>query len=225
MPWTKEVLPDGAIAYTSPAFRIQTDGLRLAAFSLPAGGERVCDLGTGCGCIPLWWLSQGVRPVVDGVDVQEEAVRLAAVSVEENGWQAWFRPLQQDWRALTLPAGEYDRVVCNPPYYAAGRGRTSPDAARDTARRDPRPGMTWIPAAARLLRHGGRLCVCYPPDRLPELLAALRAAGLEPKRLRLVQRRAESRPWLVLCEARKGGRPDLQIEPVWIEEASVCPEH
>lgn len=221
MPWTKEQLPNGFAAYTSPDFRFQADGLRLAAFAMPADGEKVCDLGTGCGCIPLWWLSQGAHPLVDGVDIQEEAIRLAEASVAANGWQERFWPLCQDWRGLTLPVGAYDRVVCNPPYYAAGQGRTSPDAARDTARQESAQGMAeWVSAAARLLRTGGRLCVCHRPDRLPALFSALRAAGLEPKRLQLVQRRVDTRPWLVLCEARKGGKPELQIEPVWIEEQS-----
>jgi len=38
-------------------------------------------------------------------------------------------------------------------------------------------------------------------------------AGLAPKRLRLVQGRAESAPSLVLLEGRKGGKAGLKIEP------------
>ena len=36
-------------------------------------------------------------------------------------------------------------------------------------------------------------------------------AGLEPKRLRLVQYRAEKSPSLVLAEGRKGARPGLEL--------------
>lgn len=59
----------------------------------------------------------------------------------------------------------------------------------------------------------------------------LREAGLEPKRMQWVQRRPDTSPWLLLCEARKGGRPGITVEPVWIEEICehkeepACPEH
>ena len=41
----------------------------------------------------------------------------------------------------------------------------------------------------------------------------LRAARLEPKRLRFVRHSAASAVSLVLLEARLGGKPGLQIEP------------
>ena len=218
MVWTKEILPYGGVAYTAPEFRFQTDSLRLAAFAKPQDGERVCDLGSGCGCIPLWWLDSGCRPIVDGIDCQEEGIRLATASAEENGWKDYFRPLLQDWHGLDLPFGEYDRVVCNPPYFAKDEGRISPDKRRKTARQEDGDGiMGWLSPAAKLLRDGGRLCVCYRPERLTALLSAMQEVGCEPKRLQLVQRRADTAPWLVLCEARKSAHHGLQIEPVWIE--------
>lgn len=183
MDWTRDRFPDGRVVYTSPAHRFQTDALRLAAFAMPADSERVCDLGTGCGSIPLRWLWRGLRPQIDGVDKQPEAIQLAAASAAENGWDAFFHPVQQDWEQLSLPAGAYDRVVCNPPYYAANSGGVSADPARRLARQDAGAGMNgWIDAAARLL----------------------------------------------LCEARKGGRPGLVVEPVLLEnehkEDAICPE-
>ena len=44
-------------------------------------------------------------------------------------------------------------------------------------------------------------------------MAALRRRGLEPKRLRTVQGAAASAPWLLLLEAKKGGRPGLAVLP------------
>ncbi|MGI6264800.1 MAG: tRNA1(Val) (adenine(37)-N6)-methyltransferase [Acutalibacteraceae bacterium] len=216
---TLERLENGFVAYTAPEFRFQSDAMRLAAFALPSPGERVCDLGTGCGCIPLTWYARGVDSPVDGIDVQREAVALAARSAAENGWSDRLRFFCRDWRQPGPEEG-YDRVVCNPPYFAAGQGRAARDERRKAARWEEEP-FGWVTAAAIRLRHGGRLCCCWRPERLADLLAALRAERLEPKRLRLVQNRADTPPWLVLCEARKGARPGLTIEPVWIEEDEV----
>ena len=68
-------------------------------------------------------------------------------------------------------------------------------------------------AAARALRWGGRLYLVHKPERLADLMVFLRAARLEPKRLRFVRHSAASAVSLVLLEARLGGKPGLQIEP------------
>ena len=68
-------------------------------------------------------------------------------------------------------------------------------------------------AAGRLVRNGGRFALVHRPERLADLLEALRSHGLEPKRLRLVQHRADAPPSAVLAEAVRQGRPGLEILP------------
>ena len=70
-----------------------------------------------------------------------------------------------------------------------------------------------LAAASRLLKNGGRFCICHRPERLADLLSGLRACSLEPKRLRLLLAApGDAVPWLVLCEAKKGAGPGLQME-------------
>ena len=81
-----------------------------------------------------------------------------------------------------------------------------------------------VAAASRLLRFGGRFCLCHRPERLADLCCALRARGLEPKRLRLVCRRAGDAPSLLLLETRRGGRPGLDIAaPLCLEDGAGRP--
>ena len=68
-------------------------------------------------------------------------------------------------------------------------------------------------AAAFLCRTGGSFSLVYKPERLSELLCAMSAHAIEPKRLRLVCNRAGDAPGLVLVEGRRGGKPGLRIEP------------
>lgn len=65
----------------------------------------------------------------------------------------------------------------------------------------------------RALRWGGRFFLVHKPERLVDLMTGLRAARLEPKRIRFVRHRAENAVNLVLIEARLGGGPGLQFEP------------
>ena len=65
----------------------------------------------------------------------------------------------------------------------------------------------------RTLRDGGHKKLCQRPEQLAEILAALRAARLEPKRLAFVKNRPNGAPWLFLVEAQKGRRTGLRVEP------------
>ena len=67
-------------------------------------------------------------------------------------------------------------------------------------------------AAGRLTKNGGRFALCHRPERLTDVLCALRAHNLEPKRLRLVSHRPGYPPSLLLVEAVRQGRPGLSIE-------------
>ena len=71
----------------------------------------------------------------------------------------------------------------------------------------------WCAAAGRLLKNGGRFALVHRPERLCDLFAALRSAGLEPKRLRLLQHGPDCPPSAVLLEAVRQGRPGLEILP------------
>ena len=128
-----------------------------------------------------------------------------------NGWE--IETVCGDIRELDrlFPAESFDLAAGNLPYWPA-RFPGSPDGERDLARRESCPPRDLCRAAARVLRRGGRLALVYPPERLTDLMTEMRAAGLEPKRLRLVQKR-EKPPCAVLLEGRKGAGPGLEIEP------------
>ena len=112
------------------------------------------------------------------------------------------------------PAGGFDLVVSNPPYFPPKAGRVSPQETRSVARSEVVCTLEDVcRAAGWLLRWGGRFCVVFPTERLAELLEMARRFGLEPKRLRLVQHDAVGAPGLVLLECRRGGKPGLRAEP------------
>ena len=63
------------------------------------------------------------------------------------------------------------------------------------------------------MKNGGRFALVHRPERLADLFAALRGAGLEPKRLRLVQHGPDKPPSAALVEAVRQGRPGLEVLP------------
>ncbi len=198
-----------------------TDTILLARFAAPRAGERAAELGAGCGAASLLWCLSSGEVRVDAVELQEKACGLLRRSVAENRLEERLAVHHADLRALegVLDAGRCDLVACNPPYQPAGSGKASDDPARRMARHEETCTLREIAqAAGRLLRFGGRFCLCQRPERLCDVLLALREASLEPKRLRFVQQREGSAPNLFLAEGKKGARPGLQLLPNLIIE-------
>ena len=177
----EEALGGGLFLSVDGEHRFGLDAFLLARFAAPRRGDRVADLGCGCGIVPfLLW--RDFRPArVDGVELQPAAVRLFARSVARSGNPPLY-PLEADLRRLEglLPAGAFDLVTCNPPYFRAGSGPAGASASARLARQEGSCTLEEVcRSAARLLRSGGRFCLCQRPQRLAEVLAALRGAGLE----------------------------------------------
>lgn len=207
--------PGGPVFFYDDAlFPPVTDTFLLSAFTRTKAGERVCDLGAGTGLLGLLLMVRQGELTLHNVELQPAALALAEKTMEENNLAAHQHCA--DLRALNgiLPAGNFDLVVSNPPYFAQGHGYAPRSDALRLARGEAGCTIEEVCAAAgRLLRWGGRLSVVYRPERLCDLLWAMRQAGIEPKRLRTVQSTPEAAPSLLLCEGRRGGRPGLSMEP------------
>ena len=209
-----EELKAGLYVCRSDVHSFGTDAFLLTGFCRYREKDLVCDLGTGCGIIPL--LMQRHRPPkkIWAVDIQPDAVEQLRLGIEKSGGRN-IEPICADLRDLPmLPAGQFDLVTCNPPYKAANSGIQSADAQRQTARHETAGDIRDICAAAsRLLQYHGRFCLCCRPERLADVICAMRENRIEPKRLRMVSKTPESAPWLFLLEGRKSAKPFMQIEP------------
>jgi tRNA1(Val) A37 N6-methylase TrmN6 len=194
----------GPYAYRQNETRLTGDTLALSEFATVSFGWRVCDLGCGAGALLLLLKAREPSLRLFGAEISPSAVGAAQENLARNGLDAAL--FAGDW-ADYAPGVRFELVVSNPPYYVRGRGKVSADPARALARAGDEGTLPSLcAAAARLLRHGGRFALCCPAFRLADGFAALRAEGLEPKRLRL-------RGKLALLEARKGGKPGLEVEP------------
>ena len=190
-------------------------GLRAPAPGSPSARTACCwpisRLTAACAALP----TSAAAPACSSNTVSTPA-QLCRNNLEANGLTGRAQILCADLREhrAVLPAGSFDLVVANPPYFAAGSGYTSPDPMRAHARDERTCTMQDICAAmAYLTRWGGSAALVHRPERLSELLCALTAAGLEPKRLRTVAHTAHAAPSLVLVEARRGGKPGLKLLP------------
>lgn len=198
----------------SPAYTFTTDSLLLARFAAIRDRETACDLGTGCGVIPLLWCA-GKTGRLTAVDVQEKACAQLNRSLALSGLEDRVTVVCADLRQKhpLLPSGTFDLVTINPPYYAVGTGKQSRESSDRLAKHETACALEdAVTAAARLLKNGGRFCLCQKPERLTDVLCTLRVHRLEPKRIRFAAQTAQKAPFLVLVEARRGGNSGVRVE-------------
>ena len=211
----EQLWPGGPVFRQAAHFRLGTDSVLLADFVRGGVHRRGVDLGCASGALMLL-LARDARLHMTGLELVEDAAVLARENLEANSLGPRSEIVCGDLRAhrTLFAAGSFDLVVANPPYYPVGSGGVSPDPDRAAARGELSCTLEDVcTAAAFLCRTGGSVCLVHKPERLSELLCALTAHAVEPKRLRLVCPRAESAPSLVLVEGRRGGRPGLTVEP------------
>lgn len=225
MPDTRlEYLGSGITAVVSSEHGFGTDALLLAYFAAPKKKNKACDFGTGCGIIPLLWCRQERTEKITAVEIQPEACRQVQSAIERNGLQEKLEIVNADLRRLKglLPMASFDLVTMNPPYKAANAGIKSTAEAERIARHEVLCTLDEsAAAAAALLKFSGRFCLCHRPERLCDVLTAMRGTGIEPKRLRLVAQKNGKAPWLILVEGRKGGKAGMVIEPQLCIEKDV----
>ena len=212
------------------AFRFGTDAVPLADVAAPRRHDRVCDLGTGTGIIPLLLYARENTISADAVEIQPDMADMAARSMAMNGLNEKIRVLPGDLRSIRtlLPHARYDLVTCNPPYGKAGGTLLNPDASKRLARHEESCAIEDVAcAAAWLLQNGGRLCCVFPAARMIELSDAMRKYRMAPKRIRMVHSRVEKAAHLCLMEGMLDARPGLIIEPplvIYDENNAYTPE-
>lgn len=217
-----EPLGNGVEIIVSDNYHFSTDTILLADFSAPKHSDSAVELGTGCGTIPLLWVREKKYKEIVALDIQSDAVDMLSRSIEYNKANGisncdCITPMCADLKDIKgkLPFGHYNLVVCNPPYKLQGSGIKNPDKEKLLARHEESCTLDDIClAAAQLLQFSGRFCICQRPERLTDVMESMRKAGIEPKRLRLVQQRKDKEPKLFLLEGRRSGnRGFMQVMP------------
>ncbi len=211
----KEPLGNGFFINVSKNHTFGTDAVLLSHFAASKKVKRHCDLGAGCGIISMLLIRDGIAAHSDGVEISGEAVELARRTAAEYAEDS-FTPVLSDLRELkgVLPFSEYDLVTCNPPYKAEGAGIISESGADKVARHETACSLEdVIKTASKLLKSGGRFCICQRPERLSDIINLMREYKVEPKTLRLVAKRVGEEPWLILVEGRRDGKSGMRIMP------------
>jgi len=215
-----DALLDGRLRLRQPpeGHRVGTDAILLAAM-LDDPGPRVVDAGAGVGAVGLALALRAPQSRVTLIERDSRIAALAAGNAALNGLTDRVETAVCDLmdtggrRAAGLENERASSVYSNPPFFAAGAVRASPDPARAAAHVLGPEGMgAWLRACLALLAPDGRLALICRPESLRDALEACenRAGGL---RITPVHPRAQAPAARILVSARKGSRAPLALAP------------
>ncbi len=191
------------------------DAVLLSGFAKAKQGDRVLDLGTGTGIIPILMEAKTQAEHLTGLEIHEESADMARRSVALNGLEEKINIIQGDIKEAGQIFGgaSFDVVTCNPPYMIGKHGLTNPDTPKAIARHEILCTLEdVISQTAKILRPGGNFYMVHRPFRLAEIIVLLVKYKMEPKRMRFVHPFADKEPNMVLIEANRGGRARMTVE-------------
>jgi len=201
------------IRQPSHGYRFSMETVLLSSFVSLKAPKKIADFGAGSGVIGLLLASRFRKARVTLVEMQAALFDLCLVNIAENGLSGRVDALNLDIRKMRSDLSGFDVVVSNPPFRRPGTGRVSTGQRASARHEGDLPLSDLCASAARALRGRGRLYLVHLPERLLEIMDSLRAARLEPKRLRFVHGRLGLEARMMLVEAVREGRPGLKVEP------------
>lgn len=197
-------------------YRFSIDAVLLSQFVNIRKNEKVIDLGTGCGILPLLLSRTTKASAFVGVEIQQSLAECAIKNVHLNHLEDRISVLCQDFKKLKtfFPPGSFDVVLSNPPYRKYRTGRVNPSPEKAIARHEIKATLDdLISIASYLLPNKGRCYLIFPASRMADLFVALRKKNLEPKRLKLVHPRINEGATFLLVESVKASGPELKVTP------------
>lgn len=211
------------IIQNSTKFCFGVDAALLAWFAEVRPGEKILDLGTGTGIVPILMDARNNTGDYTGLEIQEEMVEMANRSVELNEISDHVRMVQGDIKKASETFGKamFHVVTSNPPYMAVGNGLTNPDLSKALARHEIMCTLEdVVREAAAVLVPGGRFYMVHRPSRLPEILHWMNTYKLAPSKLVTVHPFVDREATMILISGTKNGHDILHIgEPVIIYES------
>ena len=211
-------------------FCFGVDAVLLSDFAVVKKNEKVLDLGTGTGVIPILMRARYESNHFVGLELQKESAQMAERSVKLNHLEDSISIVEGDIKEVTglFKKASFQVVTSNPPYMIDHHGLQNMDSEMAIARHEIRCSLLdVITAAKNMLEPGGRFYMVHRPFRLAEIFYCLKQQGLEPKRMRMVHPYIDKEPNIVLIEAVRGGKPRLTVEKpliIYKEKGKYHPE-
>ena len=192
------------------------DPVLIASHAHPQPGDKIVDLGTGCGIIPVLLAHTHPEITITGIEIQKDLADIAKKNMENNRLTTRVSIIMEDIKKLTLSHLDRhaDLVITNPPYIKKGCGRINPNLQKAIARQEIMLTLDdLLSAAKRILTPRGRFMIIFPMIRLKEVIKGVKKHGMGPFTIKLIHTKKNTPPKLFIMTAINNSTPLLTIIP------------
>lgn len=189
------------------------DAILLSNFAKVSKKNKVLDIGTGSGIIPILMEAKYDLNFLVAFEIQEKIANMAKRSVSLNALENKITIINDDISNYLkyYPNGFFDVITSNPPYMS-NSGYENEIIEKRLARHEITLDIFSLASiATKALKYGGKIFLIHKPDRLVDIFYALRENNIEPKKITLVSSFKNKKPSIVLIEGIKGGKPSLLV--------------
>lgn len=212
------------IIQNTGGFCFGVDAVLLANFAQVRKGQRIADLCTGTGIIPILLAGKTEAGEIIGIEIQKDMAEMASRSMKLNKIEDRVKIINEDIKnALSLFGnGSFDAVTVNPPYKHWGSGIVNPDDLKAVSRHEIMCTLEdVISISSALLKSNGRFFMVHRPERIVDIIYLMRLHKVEPKRIRLIHPYPGKKPNLLLIEGLKYGKPFLKfMDPLYVYDGN-----
>ncbi|MBQ4110710.1 MAG: tRNA1(Val) (adenine(37)-N6)-methyltransferase [Clostridia bacterium] len=197
-------------------FLYGTDAVLLSKFAKIKNKDRVLDLCSGSGIIPVLFAINTECKNITGLEYFSNLTDMASRTVKLNGFEERVSFITADLKDIKkhVSSESFDVVTVNPPYKNDGSGIQNENEFKKIARHEILCTLDdCVKSAAFALKYGGKLYMVHRADRLADVIYAFKSNKIEPKTLTLVMPKPNASPKLLLIEGKKGGGSELKLTP------------
>lgn len=203
------------IVQDTQMFSFSLDSVLLPNFvQIKKGTQKILDIGCGNAVIPLI-LSTMCDAKITGVELQREVFDLANESVKMNNLQEKIELVNMDINDYytSIESDTFDLITCNPPYFKTFPNSNYNDFEYKTiARHEVKLNLDQLfKISKKLLKNDAPVAIVHRPERLIDIILAMKNNNIEPKRIQFVYPKAGSKANILLIEGVKNGKPGLKI--------------
>lgn len=181
------------------AMKVGTDGVLLGAWA--PGGQRILDIGTGTGLVAMMMAQRCKNAEIIAIDIDTAACEQACDNINNS---PFHRQVNVKNVALQDFSGEFDCIVCNPPFFE--NSLECPDDARTAARHaSSLPFAVLFAKAYSMLSDDGVFSIVIPTDMLCRINEEAALAGffvMKQLDIKTVERKQPKRTLLAFCKKR-----------------------
>ena len=166
------------------AMKVCTDACLFGGL-IPANLNKVLDIGTGTGLLPLMLAQKNPHAIIDTVEIDADAAQQAKENIEASPWAHRLHVYNNDVLAFD-PGKQYDCIISNPPFFE--NDLKSPDAAKNNAKHNTTLGLKQLLIKAEsLLTSDGLFAVLLPYKQVENFIEEAAKLGLHLNRHMLVK--------------------------------------